>query len=491
MKTLKELIVLFLILSLCFACSRTDYEDDLSGVGLKAKKIAPEVIVVTPSGGDDTGILSAAFDEAMSHGPGNVVQLVEGEYHVGYMEIYDFCGSLKGAGKGKTIITVLPGMNLDELLFVQHLIHSQIKFIGGDVNLCNFTIQSPPGLLSTGGPGYGHIYSLLNFSSFNTVYESGNESRSINVVIDNVSFKGQLVEEGGYPGYFEGHSYNCVMGVRAGFDYFNPYEAPDPLLPREKINLEVTNSDFDTFCYGLGIEGIRNSKIVVGGVNRGNHFTNCDQQGGIWEFRDSEILVEANTFDIYKNGFDHDNYPWYACFRYEPSSKATTGNYQHNVFNIMHGEYALWFRDACRITEPDGVPVAYNIKSNLFDMHDPYDWGIICRWTKGMVIRNNNFRGPGGLGIYADSPYGDYYGIYNDDGLIIGNNFSTTFDMAAVWLLSSTRSWSLVGGDIQDKVWNDGTDNIIAGVNVSTSEIPLGRTIKEKLPLMNHLLNPK
>lgn len=490
MKALKVFVIMILAAGLLFSCSRTGYEDDFSGVGLKAKKVTPEVIVVTPSGGDDTGNLLAAFDEAMSYGPGNVVKLVEGEYHVGYMEIYDFCGSLMGAGKGKTIITVMPGMNLDEL-FAQHLIHSQVKFVGGDVHLSHFTMQSPPGLLSTGGPGWGHIYSLLNFSSFNSVYESGNENRSINVVIDNVSLKGQLVEEGGYVGYAEGHSFNCVIGVRAGFDYYNPYVAPDPLLPREKIDLEITNSDFDTFCYGLGVEGIRNSKIVVGGINRGNHFTNCDQQGGIWEYRDSEILVEGNTFDIYRNGFDHDNYPWYACFRYEPSTKPTLGNYQHNVFNCTHGEYALWFTDFCRITEPEGVPVAYQVKNNLFDLNDPYDWGIICRLTNGMVIRNNKFCGPAGLGIYADSPYFQYYGVYNEEGLILGNNFSTDFDWAAVWMTPYTRNWTIVGGDLKDEVFNSGIDNIITGVNVSTSDTPLGHSIKEKLPPMNHLMNPK
>ena len=486
---MKKVLLLTATAVLLFSCSRDYNDEDFSGIDLKAKKVTHEVFVVEPNGLDDTPALCQAFDDAKAAGPGSVVKLVEGEYHVGYMEIYDFFGSLHGAGKGKTIITVLPGIDLDEL-FAQHMLHCMVKFIGGDVHLCHFTMQTPPGALSTGGPGWGHIYSLLNFSSFNPKYESGNENRSINVVIDNVCFKGQLVEEGGYEGYAEGHFFNCVIGVRAGFDYFSPYVAPDPLLPREKINLKITDSDFDTFCYGLGIEGIKNSKIIVGEVNRGNHFINCDQQGGIWEYRDMEILVEGNIFNVYKNGFDQDNYPWYACFRYEPSTKATISNCHHNVFNLVHGEYGLWFRDVCRITEPEGFPDAFNVKNNLFDMHDPYDWGIISRWTKGMVIRNNKFRGPGGLAIYADSPYGDYYGIYNEDGLIIGNNFSTaSFDMCAVWLTTFTRNWSVVGGDIKDQVWNDGTDNIITGVNVSTSETPLGHTIRDKIPPMNHLIH--
>lgn len=489
MKTLKKILFLTTAVVLLFSCSKTDNDEPFSAIGLKAKKVTHEVFVVNPGGIDDTPALCQAFEDAKAAGPGSVVQLIEGEYHVGYMEIYDFYGSLMGAGKDKTIITVLPGMDLDAL-FAQHLIHSMVKFVGGDVHLSHFTMQTPPGLLSVGGPGWGHIYSLINFSSFNSVYESGNENRSINAVIDNVCFKGQRVEEGGYPGYVEGFFYNSVMGVRAGFDYFSPYVAPDPLLPREKINLKITNSDFDTFCYGLGIEGIKNSKIIVGEVNRGNYFINCDQQGGIWEFRDMEILVEGNIFNVYKNGFDQDNYPWYACFRYEPSTKATISNCHHNMFNLMHAEYGLWFTDVCRITEPEGVPVAYNIKNNLFEMHDAYDWGIRSRLTKGMVIRNNRFCGTGGMAISVESPYFEYYGVYNEEGLILGNNFSTAqFDMCAVWLRPDTRNWTVVGGNIKDQVWNDGVGNIITGVNVSSSDKPLGRSIKDKLPPMNQLIH--
>jgi hypothetical protein len=107
-----------------------------------------------------------------------------------------------------------------------------------------------------------------------------------------------------------------------------------------------------------------------------------------------------------------------------------------------------------------------------------------------MVIRNNKFRGPAGLGIYADSPFFEYYGIYNEEGLILGNNFSTaSFDMCAVWLTPETRNWTVVGGNIKDQVWNDGVGNIITGVNVSSSDKPLGRSIKDKLPPMNHLIH--
>ncbi|MDF1559108.1 MAG: hypothetical protein P1P83_02760 [Bacteroidales bacterium] len=474
MKTLKKTLLLTATVVLLFSCSR-DYNDEaFPGSDLKAKKIAPEVFVVEPNGVDDTPALCQAFEDAKAAGPGSVVKLVEGEYHVGYMEIRDFYGSMKGAGKGKTIITVLPGIDLDEL-FAQHLLHCMVKFIGGDVHLSHFTMQTPPGALSTGGPGWGHIYSLLNFSSFNSVYESGNDNRSINVVIDNVCFKGQTVEEGGYPGY-AGYNYNCPIGVRTGFDYYSPYMAPDPLLPREKIDLKITNCDFDTFCYALGLEGMINSKVIIGEKNKGNVFNNNDQLGGIWESRNTAVSIEGNTFNIppYSNGFDLDDYPWYAIFENVMPEKAMVFNVQDNIFNMNHSEYALWLRNIRSRYYPEEPATVYQVKNNRFNMTDGYEWDIISLYTKGLVIRNNNFRGPGDLGFYLVN--------WSQGGLVLGNNFSTAeFGTAVAYLTASGINWTFVGGDIADKVIDLGSNNIYTGFNVNNSEAPFGQTIVDNL----------
>jgi hypothetical protein len=132
------------------------------------------------------------------------------------------------------------------------------------------------------------------------------------------------------------------------------------------------------------------------------------------------------------------------------------------------------------------MPLMYQVKNNQFNMADGYEWAIISNWTKGMVIRNNNFSGYGDLAIYIVS-LGGY--LYNEDGLILGNNFSTVeLGTGAVYLSGDTRNWTIVGGNIKDKVIDSGTGNIITGVNVSTSETPLGRSIADKLPPMNHIM---
>lgn len=472
MEKLKSIVLIIPALFLVMACSQLEDDELLTDVDLKCKRPGPEVILVTPNGVDDTENLLAAFDKAIQSGRGSVVKLAGGEFHVGYMEVYDFYGSLVGAGKSKTIITVLPGMNLDEL-FAQNKLHCMVKFIGGDVQLKNFTIQTPPGLLSTGGPGYGHIYTLMNFSSFNPDYGFGDASRSINVVIDNVSFKGQWVEEGGVPGY-TGYSYNCYFGVRAGFDYFPVSAVPDVPLPRERIDFKITNCDFNTFVYGIVLEGTMNSRLTVGEKYRGNVFNNIDQQVGVWESRNAFVRMEGNTFNIpeYGYGMDLDDWPYYSIFRDEPSTRPAFFDVQYNIFNMNTSEYAMLLRNYRTYTNPEEPAAIYQVKNNIFRMTAGYEWGIFSLYTKGVMIFGNKFTGYGDLGLY--------FANYSQKGLVLWNLFSTAqFETAVARLTPSTKDFTLIGSKDSGCVINLGTNNKIIGFTECQTGLKSGKVIEE------------
>ena len=72
------------------------------------------LLQVNPSGGDDTQALIDAFDAAKAAGPGSTVKLAKGEFTIGMIEVRDFDGYFRGAGKGKTIITNLPQLPCEE-----------------------------------------------------------------------------------------------------------------------------------------------------------------------------------------------------------------------------------------------------------------------------------------------------------------------------------------------------------------------------------------
>ena len=484
MKTLKYLMLLIGLAGMMFSCSESDQAGfdlpDLSGKNPGVLSLTDGgVFIVEPGGSDDSPAILQAFLDAKAAGPGSVVQLLEGEYHLGLLEVRDFYGSLRGAGKDKTIITAIGGIDIDEI-WSRHLMVDLVKFVGGDVKLSHFTMQTPPGALSIGGPGTGHIASLLNFSTFNAVYEPGNENRSINVVIDNVSFKGQLLDGG--PGYV--FHYNCLLAVRTGNDFYNPYDWQGDKVPRQNINFKITNCEFETFIYGIGLECIKNGKVRIGEMNNGNIFRNLDQCGGVWEFRDSEINIEGNTFNTIASGYgldlmDNSFYP--TLLKDEPPTRATLFNVQNNVFNIDHSNYGLAIQNWRRTQYAGDIPFAILLRNNQFNMTDA-SYAIRSWRNHGMVIRNNKFSGNGNTGIYLATN--------NADGLALGNNISTAeFSRCAVYLGKSTKNWTIVGGNTKGNVINEGIDNIITGINVSASDTSLGERILETLPPMNHLMH--
>jgi len=463
MKKLEKILLFAATAGLLFSCSKTDLEEDLlnkdySGQDLKCAGCPTKVVHVTPSGGDDADNLAAAFAEAARYGKGSVVQLAEGEYKISHLDVYDFYGTLKGKGKAKTIITVLPGIISFDECVENKIVPCIMRFVGGDVQLRDFTIKTLPGPVSVGG----YIYSMINFSSFSQDYELGNETRSIRAVVDHVSVKGQFDEGGGYGGY------NSAMGVRAGFDFFPAYEEPETRQPREKIQIAITNSDFENFSYALVIEGIKNSKVVIGRMHKGNYFSNCHQAGGIWEERDNEILVEGNLFDINDCGLDIDNTPWYSYFKPEPSIKGTVSILRFNTFNLKGGWYGFWLADPSRATDP-GAPASIMVNNNFFHMEDG-GWTCIAGYLlKGTVIRNNRFTGKGYEGIDLADRAGYWWfntdGLYNERGFILGNNFSSaTFDDCAVYLGEGTKNWTIVARET-DIITDMGIDNRIIEVS--------------------------
>lgn len=477
MKTRRNFLIFLVFAGLFASCNKDEaILGEAPEINLKDGP-AVSVFVVEPSGGDDTPAIMQAFDDAKAAGPGSVVQLCEGEYHLGFMEIRDFYGALKGVGKDKTIITAMDNLDLNPMLGL-NLYPILVKFVGGDVLISHLTLQTPPGAISTGGPGYGHVTALLNFSTGNAEYELFNENRSMKVVVDNVAFKGQYLEGGA--GFYH-YTYNCAYALRAGFDVLS---ASASSVPRENIDIKIINSAFDTFIYGVVIEGLKNSKVVLGEKNYGNVFNNLEQGGGVWESRGMEILVEGNTFNVPELcwGFDQTDYPYYSHLMNEAETKTTTCNIQNNVFNLTYADYGIYLRNQRHFLNPGEKPVAFQVRNNQFNMTDGYPWGIVTQVTKDMVIRNNKFSGYGYQALYLT--------LYSQGGLVLGNNFSTAqFSGAAIFLANNTSNWTVVGGNLKDRVINLGVNNVITGMNVSEAEEPLGRAISDKITNMNHLMH--
>ena len=148
---MKKLFFLFIaagcVVSSCSKADR-DFPGQLSSDAFnKGMPVNVPIIVVPPNkdgDGDDTEELTAAFTAAK---PGTVIKLLPGEYHVGYMEVYGFQGSIIGAGREKTIIILKP--SIDQISQKDdNQTPGWWRVIGGDIKISDITFKTPDGFLS-------------------------------------------------------------------------------------------------------------------------------------------------------------------------------------------------------------------------------------------------------------------------------------------------------------------------------------------------------
>jgi hypothetical protein len=118
------------------------------------------------------------------------------------------------------------------------------------------------------------------------------------------------------------------------------------------------------------------------------------------------------------------------------------------------------------------------IKNNQIKTGETNNSAIRCVNLSGAIFRNNKFTGIGKNGVYIFRQQN----VFNENGLLLGNNFSNTnYADAPVILNVGTRNWTIVGGNLGESVLDYGENNIISGFNNNTSDVPFGQTIVDNL----------
>lgn len=80
-------------------------------VTVPVQALSPKVFTVSPSGGDDTANIQAAFNAAVAAGRGSTVKLTAGHFYCGNVYAENFRGTFKGAGRDLTVIDTPRGLD--------------------------------------------------------------------------------------------------------------------------------------------------------------------------------------------------------------------------------------------------------------------------------------------------------------------------------------------------------------------------------------------
>jgi hypothetical protein len=155
-------------------------------------------------------------------------------------------------------------------------------------------------------------------------------------------------------------------------------------------------------------------------------------------------------------------------------------NIERNEFNVAYCGIRIF--DGRRAMESgENMPVLVQLKNNLINLPDGASMGVNIFNLKDAVIRNNRFNGSSQFGVRVRTRPSNGT-IYNENGLLLGNNFSNTaFSVASVFLEPYTRNWTIVGGNLGESIIDLGENNIITGFNMLDSEDPFGQIIVDNL----------
>ncbi len=406
------------------------------------------VITVKPGNtGNDTQALINAFVWAKGQGPGSMVRLTEGEYHIGPIEVDDFHGSFMGAGKGKTVIIPLSDIICDHY-WADNIVPELLKFLRGDVKVAKMTFRYLEGNTC--------IWDYLGFHDWAfTELPDIEENRHIRAMVDQVEFIS---------------NYSPFMAICVSGDFIWADN-----LPYSKAAITVTNCSFDGFFNAL-----QNLAIDAGDfVFSKNQVTNTFQALWLQNNIGGRTTIANNRFNLVEggSGIEVDNLVW-DLFTHVTSNGCSyeiTGN----SFYINNSTHTIGINDARKF---QGIidnknPLLVLVRNNLFDLRGIAQDGIYINASNDAVIRNNKFIGQATrAGLYLDA--------LTDNCLMLGNNFSTMVNTPYHIVLLGNHC-TVVGCNYKgENVLDLGTDNVITGAKVVHGYSSVGKSMVDNFNIM-------
>lgn len=439
---------------------------------------------VSPTGVDDTANIQCAFDAAVAAGPGSTVQLEAGTFYLSRdIVVVNFDGSFRGAGKGRTIV-----QNLDDVPFPLHgdpypyhdypgllLFYQDATGIPSTLNFSDMTIRVRGKSEPWSAHGFGPWDCMTAIEVWGKVTQVEDfEESYVDASFERMEFEGEAGEFN-----CEGLGVNVESGVWFGGEQIVKIKRRSTYVKYVKPlsgTLSVTDCSFENTAYGILTFMLVDSTVSV----ERNTFDNVGQP--FWLVDPSNTNVEfsrnraTNTrwFGVRVNQALQSVRGWdFGPFGElpEPSSLLIS----HNTIHAVHIADGVGIEDYAPLVGENGR-LHTVISNNRIILDNTWYGGIWGYSAQDVVVTNNVIEGTGLAGIYTGVDWEPVSGW-----TILGNNVQNVdADVAPIWLGPGTSNCTVVGGSSESNVWDQGTDNILVGVNNMQGNPP-GPEIKEAL----------
>jgi len=247
---------------------RSDTMRDIESMNQKTDFNGSRTVLLTPEGAEfDTQNFMAAIEQSKSFGHGAEIILGEGIFYLDKIDIYEFNGIIRGAGREKTIIKPIPGgINLPVYEPTNDVKPYFICFYGGNLTMkdLGFIIDEDKPVKPYehwSGEGYLTIMGTI-------IWVNGNDQDNFEATsrFENVGFTGKMVNLYQYSPY---NVDNCII--------FGGSFQGRPL----KGNHIIRNCHFNIVEAAALSMGGRNSTFIFGGSPRHGNTLN-DVNGGVF-----------------------------------------------------------------------------------------------------------------------------------------------------------------------------------------------------------------
>ena len=468
------------MLLLSVSCSTEDWvapdHQDLSkqqlGIHQQARMASSAVFSVSPNGVDDTDNILEAFADAKAAGAGSVVQLEEGEFIIGMIEIREFNGFFKGMGKDKTTITNLPDLPCEEA-FLDNVLPALVKFVGGNMVISDFTFRiqdgDPCAYGEINASIYGDLTSVLSLNDYSALHVPA--ERSINATVDHVDFIAGYDEGNGTYGTLG----NVALTLFSGMDVF----LTDGYEPLSVGNVSVTNCTFKDGLTGPDFFGFdEKSEIII----EDNTISGGSQQIFIGAMYGSKVYIRNNHLkestwaDIYLADNEYPEWFYTDAVSVVPTQFFVEGN---TIESIEEG-VSLYLSNYLRTLDPaQENPARFYIKSNEIELAAG-GTGILGWYNIGSRIIDNRFTGTGSVGILLDGDAAS--DTYATAVKVLGNDFSGAELADATVLLTEMTTACQVSGAKSEYVVDNGVDNKVTGAKVKQKALKINPALHKIKP---------
>ena len=492
LKTIIQPLV-FIVALLFFSCDNEPINesnvlnDSYSSSALKAQ--IGQVFKVEPTGVDDTQNIKDAFADAKLAGDGNTVQLASGTFIISEpIVVTDFNGTFKGAGKDLTTIEdadgTFPLISSGPMMGQQGFIVFYLENNGvGNLSVSDMTIhprnKTEEAVYFEGGAWHNDSHwGLRIHGKCNGLADFANST--MNVKVNSVDFIGDLGD------FLSGTSLDIALFITGEYVYENTGTTQLLKLIEEMSGtIEVTNCSFKNNRLAVDISGTSDANITVGGSPKnGNSFDTVVGAASFWDVSGANLKISYNKgtnitdWGVYaEQGYSayipFDGFgPYFAEFGKPDQAYVLV---EHNDFDtedlgIIISDIATAFGD--------GKTLNAVVSKNKINMSNSWCAGVYGWDSDDVLVSNNKFNGIGTAGVV--------FGLWESGGhnnwMIQGNNFDNfTPDVASIWLGSDSNNCTVIGGDNTVNVFDQGTNNILTGVNNQGN--PPGPEIKEAMKM--------